>query len=436
VYAAAADWVFGFQAIRAPARFAVVAMAGLCVLAGVGVARGGLSRPVVAVLTVLMAAEYLNAPLALVEAPPATTAVGAWLADAEGPGAVVYLPLAIDRENTPFMVASLQHRRPILNGYSGQRPPFYTTLVDALHDPASADARAALNELGVRFVVSPSDIAGAGTAASPYVERARLSGEVIYELVWTEASEAAIAPVAVPEPPAPGVAPFAAGERAVYEVEWVGGPLDVPAGTITMTVRAPEAGAAAGAAWVLEASADTAPWVSRFFEAHDVFTTTADARLKPLVHVRSLHEGRRVLERAFVYDEAAGRVRAGRTPAEAGAPDALAMPLAPGARDAVTALWYLRALALEPGLAVTVPINEAGRGLTLEIAVGDREVVPTAAGPVEAFRVSPRLVERVPRRRPVGATIWLSADGRRLPVAADVAAGFGRIRLKLVDYRP
>ncbi len=99
-------------------------------------------------------------------------------------------------------------------------------------------------------------------------------------------------------------------------------------------------------------------------------------------------------------------------------------------------MWYLRALALEPGLAVSLPINEAGRGLTLEVTVGNREVVQTAAGPVEAFRVSPRLIERVPRRRPVEATVWLSADGRRLPVAADVAAGFGRIRLKLVDYRP
>ena len=436
VYAAAADWVFGFQAIRAPARFAVVAMAGLCVLAGVGVARGGLTRPAVAILTLLMAAEYVNAPLALVDAPPTTSAVGAWLADAEGPGAVAYLPLSIDRENTPFMVASLQHRRPIVNGYSGQRPSFYTTLVDALHDPASADARAALSELAVRFVVSPADIPGAGAVDSPYVERARLAGGVVYELVWTEASEAAIAPIAVAEPPDPGAVPFAAGERAVYEVEWVGGPLDVPAGTITLAVRAPEAGAVAGAAWVLEASADTAPWVSRFFEAHDVFTTTADARLKPLVHVRSLHEGRRVFERAFVYDEAAGRVRSGRTPGEAGAPGALALPLAPGARDAVTALWYLRTLAIEPGLAVTLPLNEAGRGLTLEVAVGDREVVQTVAGPVEAFRVSPRTVERVPRRRPVEATVWLSADGRRLPVAADVAAGFGRIRLKLVDYRP
>ena len=41
LYAGPADHVFGFQAIRAPARFAVVAMLGLCVLAALGVARRG-----------------------------------------------------------------------------------------------------------------------------------------------------------------------------------------------------------------------------------------------------------------------------------------------------------------------------------------------------------------------------------------------------------
>jgi hypothetical protein len=36
----------------------------------------------------------------------------------------------------------------------------------------------------------------------------------------------------------------------------------------------------------------------------------------------------------------------------------------------------------------------------------------------------------------VDATIWISADERRLPLAADITAGFGRVRLKLVNYRP
>ena len=52
-----------------------------------------------------------------------------------------------------------------------------------------------------------------------------------------------------------------------------------------------------------------------------------------------------------------------------------------------------------------------------------------------AYRVEPRLTTRVQRRQAVEATIWISADARRVPLAADVTAGFGRVRLKLVDYR-
>jgi len=439
VYAGVADLVFGFQAIRAPARFAVVAVAGLCILAGLGVARLRLARPwLVAVIAVMML-EYVNAPLPFVPAPALSSESGRWLKAAAGPGAVLYLPLSLDRENTPFMVQSLEHLRPIVNGYSGQRPGFYTTLVDTLADPASVDARATLKEIGVRFVVSPVSIAGAGGPASPYVERARVAEGVIYELAWTEASEADLDAVAGAPPPPPGPAPFAAGERTTFEVQWVGGPLDVSAGTITLAAEAPtanERASADGATWAFEATVDTASWVSRFFEAHDRFRTVADAGMAPLVHTREIREGRRALDRVFRFDADGHRVRSGESLEAAGLPSALALPLAPGARDALSVLWYLRALPLEPGQSLDVPINEAGRGLSLHVTVGAAEVVSTPQGPVSAFRIAPRLVERVPRRQPIEATLWLTADERRRPVAAEVSAQFGRLRLKLVDYRP
>jgi hypothetical protein len=55
---------------------------------------------------------------------------------------------------------------------------------------------------------------------------------------------------------------------------------------------------------------------------------------------------------------------------------------------------------------------------------------------LQAFPVRPQLTARVQRRQGIEATIWISADQRRLPLQADVSAGFGRVRLKLVDYRP
>ena len=440
VYAWLADHVFGFQAIRAPARFAVVLMLGLSVLAAVGVVQARLKPMAVAVLTALMCLEYVNAPMAFVPAPPSSTATARWLADEGGAGAVLYLPLTLDRDNSPFMVQSLEHGRPIVNGYSGQRPSFYTSVVDAMADPASADARATLKELNVRFVVSPSDLAGAGQPTSPFVEQARLDDGVIYEVVWTPESEAALDEVAIAEPPPPGAPTFAVGEQARYDVEWLNGPLDLTAGQITLSVVAPEARdhSAAGEppAWVFEVGMDTAPWVSRFFEAHDRFRTAADATLRPLLHQRALREGRRAVDRVYAYDHAGRRVSSGDSPAAARQPGALALPLPAGARDALTALWYIRTMPVAPGYSIALPLNEAGRTLALTVSVPARETITVNGAPVAALRVEPRFTARVQRRQAIQSTIWLSDDARRVPVMVEVEAGFGRVRLKLVDYRP
>jgi hypothetical protein len=47
----------------------------------------------------------------------------------------------------------------------------------------------------------------------------------------------------------------------------------------------------------------------------------------------------------------------------------------------------------------------------------------------------PALVQRVQRRAPPAIDLWLSADERRLPLRIDVAAGFGRVRVELIETR-
>ena len=439
IYAWTADVVFGFQAIRAPARFAAVAILGACLLAAIGIARARLSTRAVVVIGALMMAEYINAPLTLVPAPETSTPVGRWLREQSGRGAVLYLPLTLDKDNSTYMVQSLEHRRPIVNGYSGQRPAFYTSVADAVADPASIDARATLRELDVRFVVSPEPIRGADSPDSPYVERETFGDDTIYELVWTEDNEGALEDIEVAAPPAPGPAPFMRGEVATYSVQWLTGPLDLQAGTIVLSVVTPEPSDAglegAAPAWVFEATAETAAWVSRFFEARDRFRTSTTAAMTPLLHQRFLREGRRSVDRVFAYDHEARNVRSGDSVRSALDATALALPLAAHARDALAALWYVRTLPLAGGTTFEMPINEAGRNLKAVITVGPAETIDAFGGPQPAYRVAPRLTTRVQRRQPVEATIWMSADARRVPLVADITAGFGRVRLKLVDYR-
>ncbi len=124
-------------------------------------------------------------------------------------------------------------------------------------------------------------------------------------------------------------------------------------------------------------------------------------------------------------------VRVGESRAEALAADALTLPLGhEAARDALTALYYVRTLPLTQGSIVNVPINEAGSILQLQVAAAEPETITYRGQPTAAVRLEPRLMRRIERRRPVTMTLWMSADGR-IPLRAVLQAGFGRVRAEL-----
>ena len=439
LYAAAHRFVFGFAVIRAPARFSVLVVFALSVLAAIAVRELrsprlplpgrhdslGLGRPIVGVLIAAAIVEVLHVPRSLVAAPSLHTDLGEWLAREPGPGAVAFLPLDRDVESTPAMVQSLEHRRSIVNGYSGQRPAFYGSFADEINTFPSGDALATLHDSRVRFVVMPKPL---DRVEPPVTERARFADGTIYELQWTPELETRLVLANAVDPPPPGPIPFRVGELARYDVHWDGAGVSLSAGDISMGVEPP--------AYRLVVTATTAPWVARFFEAQDVFRTRVDEELLPRVHERDQHEGSRRVTRAFVFDGPARVVRTGRTLAEALDQEAVVLPMAPRARDAISALFYLRTLPLRTGDHIRLPVNEAGRNLVAEVTVNGVERITSLNKRVEAIRVTPVLQRRVEDRQPPAATIWLSNDGRHLPLVLDLAAGFGHVRVELVSYRP
>jgi Protein of unknown function (DUF3108) len=361
------------------------------------------------------------------------------LRSAQGPGAVLHLPIPeVDALNTSFMVQSLEHWRPVVNGYSGQRPPFYSALLESLVKFPSIDAFVMLREIDVRFVVTGQPIEGADTPESPLVHRATLADGVIYEMVWTPAAEAALNETTFDAPPPPGPFPFRQGERLTYEISWDGGPLELPAGTAILVATRPDGlrfATGSSADWAFEVTAQTADWVSAFFQASDRFATATDAELKPLEHTREIREGRRQFDRTFLFDPQARVVRTGPTAEAAGGAGAVTLPVPPDVRDALRTFYYVRTLPLATGDFLTLPVNDGGRNMTIGLRVGGIETVMHQGRPTTALRLEPHVVRRVERRRPLSVSIWMSVDERRVPLLADVAAGFGRVRANLVDYR-
>ena len=63
---------------------------------------------------------------------------------------MAYLPVGWIA-NTPWMLEALQHRRPIVNGYSGSAQHSYTGIVESSATLPAVEGRAILHELGMRF---------------------------------------------------------------------------------------------------------------------------------------------------------------------------------------------------------------------------------------------------------------------------------------------
>jgi hypothetical protein len=431
LYSALHDRVFGFQAIRAPARFSLLVFFALAVLTGVGlesiVRPAGSRRPAPwlgVVALVFVGADFFNGSIAFAQAPARSTDLGRWLRTAPEPGPVLYLPIGTDADDSTAMVASLEHGRPIINGHSGQRPAIYPAIVEQVSGFPDPISLLTLRELGVRFVVAPAHLPRLA-APSPLIERAAFDGGVIYELRWTPeidaAFDAADAVVMLP----PGRLPFGTRETSRYRVRWLGGPVTLPAGdAIVSAERSADGG------FHFDAHATTAAWVRSFFAADDQLSAETDAQLLPRVYRESLNEGRRRARRIVTFDPAGRRVTVIN-----GDTAAVALPLRPGARDPLSALFYVRTLPLEPGRHIVVLVNDAGRHTTVDVGVVGAETITIDGRSYDTWKVAPTLVTRLAWRTPPRATVWISRDDRKIPVRITVSAAFGTVDVELIEYQ-
>lgn len=149
------------QMVRAIHRIGQVMLLLIAILAGFGVAALGRawagSRAwafAVVAMLVLVNGEALRAPMGYIwfdRVPPAYEAL------AKEPAAIVAeAPFPMPSQwflNSPYMVNSTLHWKPMLNGYSGFRPATYDRAYQAMQGFPSDSSLIALHELGVTHVV-------------------------------------------------------------------------------------------------------------------------------------------------------------------------------------------------------------------------------------------------------------------------------------------
>jgi uncharacterized protein DUF3108 len=430
LYAVLYRSMVGMSAIRAAARFSVLALCGMAVLSAIAICGLDLRFPrarrtILAAALVAIATEQSNGAITFPAAPALTSNAGRWLRAQPGSRAAVCVPMGFETAaNTRCMLQALEHGRPIANGYGGLRPPFFPALVDAVRALPSPDTLLTLHSIGVEWIISDGPIEPDPKLRDALVERARFSDQWVYQLVWSPAIESTIDDAVLEPPPEPGPPSFGIGESATYRLRWIGGPVNLAAAEGTISVEAPRG----GAAFRFVVSAGTASWMSNFFDATVQVETTATDRLLPIETHEHFVEGRRTQDRQFAFDTNRREVRmttGGTT---------VTLPLARDARDPISALFYVRTLPFQTGTHVVVPLTDNGRRSQLDVTVGAIETVVVDGHSWQAWKVAPRITGRVERQQPLDITAWLSADARKVPVVFEVSAAFGTVRAELVGY--
>lgn len=162
-------WVYswpGFNFIRVPSRFMILAMLALAVLTGVGFDRlfGGRTARgrAVAALVVgsLLVVEYASMPLGFAPYAIDVPAIDRWLNTVPKPFVVAEVPMpsdgdigAYERHNTMAMLHSTAHWQRTIHGYSGVRPALHQRLFRELTLFPDAVSLASLRGVGVTHVV-------------------------------------------------------------------------------------------------------------------------------------------------------------------------------------------------------------------------------------------------------------------------------------------
>jgi hypothetical protein len=148
--------------LRAPARFGILVLLTVSVLAALGAARlnratGGRASPWIVLAALLCLGEYWSVPIRTREVSTHASPAHAWLAAQPGDVVVAELPMPNPRGlwfyETTFQFRSIYHWKRLVNGYTGFAPASYLETLELMTGFPDARSVARLRALSVDFVL-------------------------------------------------------------------------------------------------------------------------------------------------------------------------------------------------------------------------------------------------------------------------------------------
>jgi hypothetical protein len=157
-------WLPGFNFIRIPSRFFLLAVLGLAVVGAIGFERlattlqGKRRRAATVVVCALLVVECAAIPLPLTPYTVEFASVDRWLARQPAPFGVAEVPVgAATRYHSTYMLHSMAHWQKTVHGHSSLLPALHERLYDQLRSFPDEGSLRTLTDIGVTYIVVHTD---------------------------------------------------------------------------------------------------------------------------------------------------------------------------------------------------------------------------------------------------------------------------------------
>ena len=256
---------------------------------------------------------------------------------------------------------------------------------------------------------------------------------VIFAVLCMSAAEAGealpVKPEAVPVYQ-PKFLPFEGGEKQSYRAHW-NGLVSVAFADIDTTPMVVDGKKVLR----VQVEARTSRMLDLIWKMRDSITSTFDAKaLSPSYFKFSQRENSRVIDTEAIYTHANKRWAVNRR--QVGKKPRVYEFDSQNTLDPITAAYLARSVDFKVGDRLYFNIFGGRYRYLLELHVEKKESVELSSGKVEAFRIIPRIQNTTKKgyaSRLNEATIWISADERRLPLKLSSKILFGSVYLDLVE---
>ncbi len=173
--------------------------------------------------------------------------------------------------------------------------------------------------------------------------------------------------------------------------------------------------------------------VSRLFHVEDDYTTEMTHDFCAESTFMTAHEASRNRETKVVFDESAKKATYREKDLIKNTVVNAETPIPPCVHDVIGGIYELRAMNLEPGKSVLLPVSDGKKSVSLKIECRRREELKTPLGPKKTMLYEIYAFNNILFRRPGRLHIWLTDDSEKVPVQIEIRLQFtiGTITLRL-----